>query len=857
MKCNLLFIALLWAIPVFSQQPTANTELQSADNQVFTLVVRDFQSFMAWAESQQINCTGAYRPANIVVLQTSSRLFQEKIRENPQVLFACQQQSPPKEELPAPGHNLFVNKINAAKARFPNLNGSESIVSIREFRFDSLDVDFKARVLPSVHASTNLTTHASIMATLIGGAGNSDLAGQGVAPGCKMVSSEFGQLLPEEDYAEQGVTVQNHAYGVDIENFYGPNALAYDQNVIDNPHLLHVFSSGNNGQLAPPSGSYANIPGFANMTGNFKMAKNVLTVGALDSTGQLTYFSSRGPAYDGRIKPDLTAFGHDGTSSAAALVSGAAAVLQQAYREKFGAQPAAALLRAILINAADDAGAPGPDFGNGFGSLNLENAIQTLVNHQFISETVAAGTTRSFDLNVPANCRQIKLTLTWDDLPAMPGASTALMNDLDLQLATPGGQILMPWVLNTAPSADSLALPALRKADHLNNTEQITLDFPAPGLYQIQVAGTTLVNATQAFAVAFSNDTTNHFEWTFPLKNDPVTAGKEAILQWDSNLPDSIAILEWKPIGQTEWKTISAATNLQAHFKRWLLPDTFAEAQVRMRVNSHSFISDTFLIASVLRMKIAFDCPDSVGLFWAPQVANARYLLYGLGEKYLEPLFQTRDTFLVLPKSLFPQQRFAVAPIGEGSGALGHRSASPDIAQQGVACYEKSFQATLNNDAKVDLALSLGSTYGLNKIIFEKRIGSSFLPLITFENIDNDQFTYTDTAPQQGANIYRASLQASNGGQIISDTATVWFSGKNNWLVFPNPAISGSSIQILTPTNGEAKFRLYNLLGQLLLDIILEETNQTLQLPQLPKGAYFFETTENKKQLMAGILSIH
>lgn len=51
----------------------------------------------------------------------------------------------------------------------------------------------------------------------------------------------------------------------------------------------------------------------------------------------------------------------------AALVSGTAAVLQQAFAERHGGNlPPASLVRAILVNSADDVEAPGPDYTSGF-----------------------------------------------------------------------------------------------------------------------------------------------------------------------------------------------------------------------------------------------------------------------------------------------------------------------------------------------------------------------------------------------------------------------------------------------------------------------------------------------------------
>lgn len=73
-------------------------------------------------------------------------------------------------------------------------------------------------------------------------------------------------------------------------------------------------------------------------------ARSVITVGAEDSLGAITGFSSRGPTADGRLKPDLTAPGLDvcavagsslarlaGTSFATPLIAAAAALVKQLH----------------------------------------------------------------------------------------------------------------------------------------------------------------------------------------------------------------------------------------------------------------------------------------------------------------------------------------------------------------------------------------------------------------------------------------------------------------------------------------------------------------------------------------------
>jgi len=76
-------------------------------------------------------------------------------------------------------------------------------------------------------------------------------------------------------------------------------------------------------------------------------ADSILSVGAIDSTGKITYFSGKGPTSDGRIKPDVCAIGYmtylqtpdnlirkgNGTSFSAPIISGLTACLWQAYPE--------------------------------------------------------------------------------------------------------------------------------------------------------------------------------------------------------------------------------------------------------------------------------------------------------------------------------------------------------------------------------------------------------------------------------------------------------------------------------------------------------------------------------------------
>lgn len=821
----------------------------------FALVVADLAAFEIWAKTEGFEVVQIYQPAKVIVLRASQKDFWEKILHRSDVLFADLNKSEASEELSVPGHNLFLNKIAAANADFPSLNGSGIVISVKENRFDTADVDLKNRAALTSKAAQQTTSHASITATLIGGAGNADPAGQGVAWGANLLSHGFNNLLPDEDYAALSVSVQNHSYGVDIENYYGTGAYAYDVSATQNPALLHVFSAGNKGLETSNSGTYANVTGFANLTGNFKMAKNILVVGLVDSFSQVAAYSSRGPAYDGRVKPDLTAYGANGTSESAALVSGAAAAVQQALREQTGALPPADLVRAILLGGADDVGAPGPDFASGFGNLNLLKSLETIENQNFKIGEIGDGEAFSFQINLPPKAVQLKITLVWNDPPAAPNAPKALVNDLDLKLVAPDNLEFLPWVLNPFPHPDSLRLPAVRGRDTLNNVEQITLDFPPAGQYEIQVSGTRVEAATQAFSIVWSWKMADKFTWFFPKKSAPVTAAREVLLSWENTFADTTGRLEFRFAGEQIWQEIEPQTDLKRGWLRWLAPDTFAETQVRMRVGNQVFESDTFLISKELRMKIGFDCADSVGLFWNTAASDATYLLSGLGERYLEPLLATTDTFVVLQKADFPQKRFAVTPLGE-SGAKGLRSAAPDIAQQGVECYFKTFLALLNDDFQTDLSLQIGTRYGVESVVFEKWKNGAFEHLKIFQPVDSENFAFTDEFPERGANRYRSRLDLVNGATLFSDTLAVYFLEEGEALVFPNPVAASGTLSVTSNTSGEAVFVLFDILGRLILEENLDDARVDIALPSLPRGVYFWGVKENGEWKKEGKLVV-
>ena len=812
---------------------------------VFVVAVNNFPVFKKQIDSvSRIKIIYEYRNANIFLIRTTWDELIHNILPQDQVLFVDEQRTP-KEELAVSDLDLSTDKVNLVFSRFPQYNGSGMVVSVKENRPDTEDIDFHGRYLPTTLSSNIFSTHATTMATIIGGGGNTYYEGRGPAWGSTISSSSFAVLLPDPDasYQQYNITVQNHSYGTSIENFYGGDAAAYDASVIARPSLMHIFSAGNSGTQTSTSGPYANVAGFANITGSFKMAKNIITVGHMDSLGVVLPLSSRGPAYDGRIKPELVAFAEDGSSGAAAIVSGIALTVQQAYKALHGADPSSALIKAILLNSADDAGSKGIDFTSGYGAANAYKAMLELTNAQHFGGSVANGGNNAYNITVPPNSRQLKITLAWNDPPAIANANKALRNDLDLELSLAAtNELWHPWVLSSLPQTDSLQLLPVRKRDSLNNVEQISIDDPTPGNYQINVKGYSITaSPPQSYFVAYQMDTLDKFTWNYPTRSDNIFNGKSNILRWESTYKDSTAQLEFSLDNGNSWELIDTSVILARGYYKWTPPDSFVTAILRMNFGSQNFVSDTFTISKRFDVFVGFNCPDSFMIFWNKIAGVNSYQIYSLGDKYMEPFLTTADTAIVLGKQTNSSLHYAVAPLINNK--VGLRSYTYDYTTQGVGCYVRVlFGQLINESARLDL--ELGTIYNVRSITWQKVTLNGYISLQTINGISGLNFSYTDNSLTHGLNVYRVKIELFDGRIVYSENVTVYFA-KEPYILYPNPVPQDQQVTLISTDADVAQMQLFNTVGQKIFEKTFNDFINTIPTNGLSKGIYFLRIVKD------------
>jgi hypothetical protein len=816
---------------------------RSEEIQLFSVSVKDGEQFLQHY-GDLVTIQTSYRPAGIFHILTTREWLFNTLSTDDNILFIDVVAMPSTESINASA-NAAVNRINMLRRFFPELKGTGRKVSIKEKNFDPGDIDLINRTFVTSVSPSEISQHATAMATFIAGGGNSSETAKGAAYNATVTASDFANLLPDPEtiFVNNNIHVQNHSYGVSIENYYGNEATAYDEQSYALPDVLHIFSAGNLGSENPTHGKYQGM-NYANLSGNFKQSKNVLLVTAADETLSINTNNSRGPAFDGRLKPELAAHGAGGTSDAAALASGIASLLQEKYIEIKGQQAPSSAVKAALIASADDIGPKGIDYQSGYGSINAFKAVQ-LINHEWIEMLeIGSHEEATISISVPSGIQELKVAVAWTDPPSIPNASTPLIHDIDSYISREQVKYF-PWKLKTSANLDSLAAPAFRGADHLNNVEYITIVNPSVGTYDIVITSPELTTVNQSVAVAYWLEE-HIFSWSFPLNTDVLEAGESETVFWNSHNEGEGSL--WWQLNGGEWMPLDSDISLdQAHFL-WNTPDTLSLARLKMEIDNADYISEDFLISPRPKVTVPFNCQDDFALSWNTIAGAAGYEIFSLADQYMVQQGQTEDTLVIRSKEP-TDQYFSVAPkFGTRTGL---RNITIDFQNQGASCYLNLFAAQRYDVESILVELKLSTLINLQKVVIYRMTGESKEVIYDGLPVDPEVQSYDYKLISSGTMKYQAEVVLSTGTHILSDVVEVYVPEREHVILFPNPLVSGVDLTVLSDGTGQL-LRIVDATGKVISETELEFMEESLTLDGLNPGLYFFQLLNNKAVVDTG-----
>lgn len=436
-----------------------------------------------------------------------------------------------------------VHQLDTSTGVYAGRAGTGVQIGIMDTGVDTSHNDFAGRF---VRSQDDVVDHGTHVAGVAAGSGaqSDQLNGNGVNNGG--TAFQWRGVAPRADiaaysqiggntasYADAinnvGVDVSNHSYVQNDQGIYSADTATVDRIVRgDSPGIPArplVWTSANNASVGPrdcdgdgtndgsfpqypfPPGNPGDTCPTAFQAGYFSLlasCKNCLTVGSVEANQVHSGYSSMGPSHDGRLKPEVMAYGTgvvsvrsdrdgngnpdftngykglSGTSIAAPAVTGVIALMLEQYAATFGvnldtAPPLPSTSKAILVQTAQDltgtdptvnydtgaavAYGAGPDWATGYGLVDAAAAVQMVADREFLENSLddAGDHTDRWFVPVPQGETALRVTLAWDDREGTPNANAAapqLVNDLDLVVTDPNGVSHRPLVLPTLTPRD-------------------------------------------------------------------------------------------------------------------------------------------------------------------------------------------------------------------------------------------------------------------------------------------------------------------------------------------------------------------------------------------------------------------
>lgn len=581
----------------------------------------------------------------------------------------------------------LINNLLPGGLRY---DGSGVNIQVRDDGVVGPHIDFEGRLFDYT-GGANSGTHGDGVAGVFAGAGNLEQDVAGSASGANVYVTNYESEFTDNTillHRQEDVVITNSSYSNGCNAGYTTTTQRVDQQMYNFPNLMHVFSAGNsnNNDCGYGAGNQ-----WGNITGGHKQGKNVMAVANLFVNGNLVSSSSRGPAHDGRIKPDISAHGQNerststnntyqtfgGTSSAAPTMAGSYAQLYQAYRElNAGANPNTGFLKAVVLNSAHDKGNAGPDFKFGWGRIDAYKALEILEDQNYLSGSITQGQIKNHTITIPAGVAEARVMVYWVDRPGAVNANKALVHDLDIHITDPSSTRHDPWVLDHTPDPVTLDLPATRGIDRLNNMEQVQINNPAQGNYNLEINGTTIPFGTQNYFVVWSFFY-DEIMVTYPIGGEGFVPNESTIIHWDAFGNQGTFTVQYSANNGGIWNTIVSGLSGSTRLYSWNVPNIVSsEALVRVIRGGQSDQSDApfAIIQSPSNLSFINTCKTGATLSWSAVNGADNYEVFQLGEKYMELIGTTSNLFYDFNDLLTGTTGWYTVRAITNAGAKGKRS---------------------------------------------------------------------------------------------------------------------------------------------------------------------------------------
>ena len=464
-----------------------------------------------------------------------------------------------------------------------NLTGSGEVIGISDTGLDADHGDFDGRLRSPIFnlfgpdnsgADSNSGHGTHVTSTLLGD-GSGDSNSTGIVPEATFhfyqlevdssgILARWGSLYEMFEHSlSNDAYIHTNSWGSEsLVGDYTSDSRSIDWFTNDYPEFLVIFSAGDMGVSGVTSPS---------------TAKNALSVGASttgafgsEDIGQIFNESPSGPTSDGRIKPDLVAPGvmicsaraqeadlatggncsdsmHsdgstpmymtlNGSSMATSVVAGASAIAREFLREEVGiATPGSDLIRALLVNGAEDIGELDvPNSREGWGQLNISNSLLPKSNEVNLSvfydqeRQLMPGHSFIYTFEVSGGSG-IDVTLAWNDVEGSASAAqnaSRLVNNLDLVVTSPTGE-----VYNGNNFANGIS-QTTQFSDQLNNLERVRLPSSQTGLWSVQVGHAG--GFAQDFSLVLSADAEERQEADLTVVPNSIFTSENSPLKGDT-----------------------------------------------------------------------------------------------------------------------------------------------------------------------------------------------------------------------------------------------------------------------------------------------------------------------------------